>query len=735
MKAAEYGHDAVNRCDRIHIFRLGIAKIEPAGWGAMFATHEAPPTPASVPTTMSDQARTVRRDGFRADIQGLRAIAVGSVVLYHAGITFVSGGYVGVDIFFVISGFLITSHLLRDVLSTGRVAFGSFYARRVRRILPASFVVNVLTLIAALLFIPTTELAGVGRDAIATALYVPNMAFAGRATDYLAQSGPPSLYQHFWSLGVEEQFYLLWPLLLVGVFALARGSRRLLGTVIVAVAAVSFVACVWLTKMNEPWAFFSLPTRAWEFSVGGLVALVLAGDWRLPRIPAALTVLAGLTGLGVAIFVFSDATVFPGSAAALPVLATAAVILGGASSADAKQGPPASRLLGVRPMVFVGEISYSLYLVHWPIFTIARYANGQNEPLSLAYRLALLVASVPVAYLLYRLVENPVRRSRRLAALRPSRTLLSASAFSVVVVLVAIATVVATSAATISTNRAAPHMVARPNPKGTSYVPSNLQPTLAGATDDNPASYADGCHLAPKYTAIPPNCVFGTNASAPLVVLWGDSHAAEWFPALKPLADEGLIRLESDTKSGCPSADLDVDYRDGTGPQPYPECPVWRQVVLDRLTAAPPALVIMSNYNHPDLPQGGFPTPAAWSSAISRTITAIPSQTSVVVLGETPLPDTTPADCLAANISNTSACDLVRSKALVPAMVKAERTASQTPKSQYVDLSNYLCNSTTCPPIIGNVLVYRDSQHLTATFAKAMSAVVDQQIELALARH
>jgi peptidoglycan/LPS O-acetylase OafA/YrhL len=696
-----------------------IVELGEAGCSSMTHPYPARPTPG-------ERAADRRPDGFRPDIQGLRAIAVGSVVVYHAGMTVVSGGYVGVDIFFVISGFLITTHLLRDVLRTGRISFSSFYARRARRILPASLVVNGLTLVAAILLIPATELKSTAQDAIATALYVPNMVFAHRATDYLAQSSAPSLYQHFWSLGVEEQFYLLWPLLLVAMFALVRKRRWLLGVVLGAVALTSFAACVRLTTTNQPWAFFALPTRAWEFAIGGLVALILFGGWRPARIPAMIAVLLGLAGLGVAIFGFTDGTRFPGSAAALPVLATALAIIGGA---DNRSG----RWLGTRPMAFVGEISYSLYLVHWPILTLARYANGNGRALPMAYRLGLLLLCLAVAYLLYRFVETPMRRTRRYAVGRLSRTLVAALAASTAVVLAAIATGAASASAPISTNRIAADPALVRNPTGTGYVPANLEPTLSTVSSDNPATYADGCHLAIKTIAIPSDCTFGPNPSAPLVVLFGDSHAAEWFPALEALAETGKIRLESDTKSGCPSAEIDVYYKSGTGPLPYPECPVWRAAVLARLAAAPPALVVISNLNQPDLPGGGYPTPAQWSAAMTRTLAELPSSSKALVLGETPLPGTAPADCLVAHLSDTTSCDLVRSTVLDPAMTAAEKTAARGAKARYEDLSSYLCNTSICPPIIGDVLVYRDAQHLTATFAKVMTPVLSRQVQDALA--
>ncbi|HEY3736101.1 MAG TPA: acyltransferase family protein [Jatrophihabitans sp.] len=682
------------------------------------------------------EARAALTSGrFRPDVQGLRAIAVGSVVLYHGGVSWLGGGYVGVDVFFVISGFLITTHLLRDVLTPGRFSFASFYARRARRILPASLVVNLFTLIAVAVLLTPLDVRAAVPDSIWTALYVPNLRFAGEATNYLAQSSFPSPYQHFWSLGVEEQFYLLWPLLLVLACWAAhrfarRRSRRSVGLVLAAVTLASFVACVRLTRTSQSWAFFSPWTRAWEFAVGGLVALAFTGRLRLPRTAATCVQWAGLAGLVLAIVGYDDRTTFPGVAAALPVLATAALILGGAAPVDVSAAGDRpnipTRVLSVRPMRFVGEISYSLYLVHWPVLTIAAAMHGATP--SLTERLLLVACCVPLAYGLYRWVENPVRRSRRVGGISSRRTLLTALACSVAVIAVSLVTNVVSSHAALTSSRVAGAPKVVRNPSGTSYVPSNLQPSLAAVADDNPQSYTDGCHLAVDFTDPVTNCTFGSNPAAPLVVLFGDSHAAEWFPALQRLANEGKIRLESQTKSGCPSADLPVDWHSGTGPQPYPECPVWRDKVIARLTAAPPALIVLSNYNDPEVPDGGLASASAWSAGISDTVDRLPSTSAIAVLGETPLPGVTPAECLAKHLDDARSCAIDRGAAVDTAKQNAERTATRAANSRYIDLSSYFCNASDCPAIIGNVQVYRDSQHITATFAALMAPVLWKQL-------
>src|SRR5699024_366390 len=306
------------------------------------------------------------KPGFRPDIQGLRAIAVLLVVLFHAGVETLSGGYVGVDVFFVISGFLITTHLLESLERDGRIHFGCFYARRARRILPAALVVAALTLLAAWIWLSPLLMRNVVGGAIATALYGPNYFFALQDTDYLAES-TPSVYQHYWSPGIEEQFYLLGPALLAVGFWLCRRRERRVMVLIAAVTVASFLACVVMMDISQPWAFFSLPTRAWELGAGGLVAFLLRSGARWLRSPlAGLLAWAGLAGLAAVVLTCDSATAFPGAVAALPVLATAAMIIGGAAPGALH----ATRLLALAPMQFLGAISYSLYLVHWPLQVI-----------------------------------------------------------------------------------------------------------------------------------------------------------------------------------------------------------------------------------------------------------------------------------------------------------------------------------------------------------------------------
>jgi peptidoglycan/LPS O-acetylase OafA/YrhL len=313
------------------------------------------------------------RAPFRPDIEGLRAVAVVAVVLYHAGIPGIAGGYIGVDVFFVISSFLITGLLWREVQATKTVALGRFYAARARRLLPAAATVGVVTALVAAAVLPPLQARRVFIDGIASMLYVGNYRFAAQNTDYMISDLPPSPFQHYWSLGVEEQFYLVWPALIIGTAWLARRIAR--GdtprnapylAVVTLVGAASLAAAVIWTHTSPPWAFFSLPTRAWELAAGALVALTIDQWKRLPLLPATVAGWGGLALILLTCTQLGPHTPYPGTSALLPVLGTALVI--GAGSVTGGMG--VGRVLCPPVMRAIGRVSYSWYLWHWPVLLL-----------------------------------------------------------------------------------------------------------------------------------------------------------------------------------------------------------------------------------------------------------------------------------------------------------------------------------------------------------------------------
>jgi peptidoglycan/LPS O-acetylase OafA/YrhL len=350
----------------------------------------------------------------------LRAVAIVAVVLYHAHVGFAGGGYVGVDVFFVVSGFLITGLLWRELERHGRISFASFYGRRVRRLLPMSVLVVIVTLIASAQWLPPLQLHDVIKDAIASSLYVANFRFALQSTSYLASSAPPSPFQHFWSLAVEEQFYLVWPALLVGIWTVwcrvgrhsrhrAAVSQAKAAGALLAVCVGSFALSLWLTSTNQPWAFFLLPSRAWELGAGGLLALGAPWCARLSKATAVCLGWGGVALIVWSITRLSGTTAFPGVAALAPVAGTVAVIAAGSNASVF--GPVA--LLGRRSFQVIGTLSYSWYLWHWPVLVIAPAIVG--HALGVWDNLGLVAFSGVIAAVSVVVVEAPIRYSRRLA--------------------------------------------------------------------------------------------------------------------------------------------------------------------------------------------------------------------------------------------------------------------------------------------------------------------------------
>ena len=665
--------------------------------------------------------RRARRSGFRTDIQGLRAIAVLLVVVYHAGVSAVSGGFIGVDVFFVISGYLITSHLVSG-LEAGTFRLRDFWARRIRRLIPAAWAVAALTLVVGLLWFPRLLVPQLLKEAGATFAYVPNVLFAVWGTDYLSND-TPSVYQHYWSLGVEEQFYVVWPLLLMLAFTLFRRSRKLLLLSVVAATATSFVLGVWMTQWREPLAFFLLPTRAWELGAGALVAIVVlmapAFLSSTSRFATVWRAVAGGGGLALVLgpaFIYDALTPFPGWQAALPVVGTALVILAGTNRGS--RSGIVQTMLSLPPLQFFGRISYSLYLVHWPLLIATQTIVGWQHRLPLAMTAGLAVLAVPLAWLCYRFVEVPGQARTRwwyASAWRPiSVAALTAAIFA------AAAYPVAGYIGTLpmSSTRSASAVPLTKHPIGTSYVPSNMKPTLNNAG----RAFADdskGCLLDAEDVR-PGDCRYGDDPQAPLVVLFGDSHAFHWRPALVVLADEGKIRLQIHAKRACRSAEV---------PSLGAACAEWRNAAIAQINQAKPALVLFANFSAS--PDNG--TPEQWRSALMSTIERIGPRIPTAVVEDVGEQPVDPAMCLSQHLDDADACSSPRDVVINGAMNRADREAAARTGSGFVEVDDYLC-SDLCPLIIGNQLVQGDRNHVTVPFSRTMAPVFDAFISGDLAK-
>ncbi|MEL4317609.1 acyltransferase family protein [Leifsonia sp. YIM 134122] len=662
---------------------------------------------------------------FRADIQGLRAVAVVLVLLEHAGLPFTPGGFVGVDVFFVISGFLISGHLVESLRHTGRIDFVGFYAARARRILPAALVTIVATAAAAFVLVSPLRIVEILQDAVASALSVPNLLFAVRETDYLAGTAP-SPFQHFWSLGVEEQFYIVWPVLLLAVFLIARRSRRVLMAVIGAVTVASFIACVMTTSDAQSLAFFSPHTRAWEFGVGALIA---GGGALLTRVPAAVAgalTWAGLAAILLAVLTYSAELAYPGVAVLLPVLGAALVIgfggnrgTHGAGATGGGGAGGAASLLARRPVQFVGAISYSLYLVHWPILVLTHEHLGLGEPLPLPVGLALVVASVPVAWLLFRFVESPFRTGRS----SPRAVLVLALTVTVVMVTCLSVGGAAAIRLPLSSDRVEQQSPASELPTGTAFVPANVVPTLAAAVEDTGVIYTDGCQQNKSRSAVV-TCSFGAVDSPRTIALFGDSHAGRWFPALDRAAASLDYRLDTYTKSGCRSEETVAAWNSTDNPS----CSLWRDDTVARLMADPPDVIVLANHLGPQPGRNAAVMEDHWTTGLSAVLDRLPTSSLVVILADSPEFTSSPVLCLSSHLDDADGCSTPRSTALNPAIRDAQRTAAAQHGAVVIDLTDFLCNESTCPAVIGRTLVYSDEHHLTATFSQTLAPAITQRL-------
>lgn len=701
------------------------------------------------------------RAGFRPDIEGLRAIAVLAVVLFHGNVPGVGGGFVGVDVFFVISGFLITGLLWREVDAAGTVRLGRFYGARARRLLPASATVGVATAIGSALLLPPLEAKSVIGDGIASALYVGNYRFAQQGVDYFQIGNrPPSPFQHYWSLGVEEQFYLVWPALIIGTTWLVRRARRRAGSApaassktpyLFALALVGTVSFVWslaATTAMPSVAFFSLQTRAWELAVGGLVALT-ATHWR--RLPAFVASIVGWIGLAMILLACSQlngTTPFPGTAALLPVLGAALVI--GADCRTASGG--CGRFLALRPMRAIGRVSYSWYLWHWPVLLLATPLLGR--PLGPIDGLVAILVSLGLAVLTLRLIENPFRYA---APVRRSSTLSLAvggvATAIAVCVGVALQVVVPTPvghgppAPTLRVN-------AGPAPTGGNVelydaaiqhtfaqvqaavaasadlkaVPSNLDPPLADAVYGKPSDELKGCVLNLLEVA-QPECATGDTASPTRVALIGDSNAAMWSPAFREVADQHHWRLEVLSKAACPMLDLPINI---FFQRKFNECEQWRGQIISRLQSEHPRLVVLGMSRH-DIGTGFPPYARAWIDSLTRLVQQLRGiGTNVLELG--PIPDlhSMVPDCLSVHLGDATACSSPRQTAVNERGMAAESVATKAGGGQYADVTELFCTTERCPPIVGNTLVYHNEFHVTPQYARLLAPVMGALADRAL---
>nr|WP_268245150.1 SGNH hydrolase domain-containing protein [Couchioplanes caeruleus] len=855
-------------------------------------------------------------------MEGMRAIAVTLVVLSHAGMATLAGGYVGVDVFFVISGFLITTLLLKELDRTGTISLSGFYARRAVRLLPASALVLVATLAGAWFWLPSTRFHSISLDGLFATFYGINWRLADEGVDYLNADAAPSPLQHFWSLAVEEQFYLVWPLLMLiyaaiwarrrakespeeapaprtggsaavrsggpapaqrnggsaavrpagsvpapqgwgngprpagpapapraaasvpvwpgspapaqrnggsaavrpaGVAPAPQGwghgprpgspapvhraaasapvrpgaaapaphsrgygprpgspapaqhprslaasryptgeprkeivapvvdktpekkpaTRVPLTLALIVVAAVSLGASVTQTESAAPWAYFGAHTRVWELAVGALVAVAASRLSRLPGPFAALLTWAGVAAVITSAFVYDEHTAFPGTAALVPVLGSAAIIAGGCA---APRGSVAG-LLKVKPFQLIGRYSYSWYLWHWPALMIGPAALGREPSLELG--LALSAASLVVAVLSYHLVENPARN-------RPSIKASAGRGIAVGLVLSSVTAGIAFGAGRftppVETGEAVPDptsMLAKaPDPRAAlqtllaesarrTRLPSNVRPAPQSAATDQPVIYQDKCHLEYEIVTADGPCLYGNPKGKDSIFLLGDSHAGHWFPAVDAVAKKRGLQLYSRTKSACPAPSVQV--YNSVLKRAYKECSDWREKVLDEIAQKRPKFVVLSsNGGNGDglvAPDGKLLDKRTvrdefWVAAWTKTLDRIKKAGSVpVLLLDTPWPPNSTPDCMVTNPKSTDKCGARVAEAFYePARRKAVAAKAASLGAKVIDSQGWFCTAAVCPPVVGNLLVWKDGSHISTAYSAALTPLLNASL-------
>jgi peptidoglycan/LPS O-acetylase OafA/YrhL len=677
-----------------------------------------------------DEAESGRR--FRPDIEGLRAIAIVAVLLAHAGVPFLAGGYVGVDVFFVISGFLITGLLVRELEGTGTISLRGFYARRAKRLLPLSAVLLVAVGVLSMILLSPLRNTEVAGDIIASALYVANWHFAAQSVDYFAQGLEPSPVLHLWSLAIEEQFYVVWPGLMLAVTWLFRrrgySVRPILWVAVTAIVVGSLVYGIVLTDDKPAFAYFSTFARAWELGLGAALALV--GAVKLSRLGAVALGWAGVAAIVYASLAFNGDTSFPGTAALVPTLGAAALILSGTALAATARGVTGVRagagwVLSLAPVRYVGRISYSWYLWHWPFIIFAAAIWGPR--LSVAAGLLAVAASWVPTQLTHTLIEDPVRRAPALRIL-PNRAIALGLACMAIAVAVGIGlrdSQPTVRLAKIDDVPGAAALVDQPVPQETATA---LRPNPLKARADRGRSYYEGCMVGIEGTNSN-KCLYGNPTGERTLVLFGDSHAMQYFPAVEELAELHGWRLLVLTKAECPPEEIEV--RSMVEDREYSQCDAWREETLKRIEGGDEHVTVVMSGDTEYTPYGpdgeelsGNEAADAMEAGYLRTLRRIEAAgPHTVVIRDNPSSIEDVPSCVSEDIQHLGRCAFPRRKEWDREY--DVRAAEASPDTHLVDFIGDICPGEICRAVIGNALVYRDKDHLTATFARTLEPMLE----------
>ena len=657
---------------------------------------------------------------YRSDIEGIRAVAIGLVILYHAGVPLFGAGFVGVDVFFVLSGFLITGVMLRDIDRTGHLSLTDFWARRARRLLPAAFFALAAASLISWLWLPFTQREVFGKDIFSAAFYVLNWRLAGRSVDYLADDVWLSPVQHFWSLAVEEQFYIVWPLVVVAALLLARRiktpSRAMLGIILSIAVAASLWWSVVQTAQEPTIAYLSTFTRFWEIGLGAGIALSARVFRELSDRPLAVAGWVGLAGVGISAVILAPPTPFPSAWALLPTVSAALVVISGLRKVP--QSPYA--LLSTRPAVWLGGLSYSIYLWHWLALVAATAWWGS---LSVWEGLAVVAASFVPAALIHRFIENPIRYGS--AMKRPRNALSVGAVFAVAsalcgVVLVGSVEPYQVAYTAVPGEGAASLGQTDIDWSSVDEVPS-ITPDPLSATYDVPDAYDEGCLLDPSETD-PEICIYGADPAARTVMLVGDSKVVQWEPAMQIIAKRSGWELQVMAKGSCAFSEADQIRRG----ERYSACREWTKSALRVITDEQPDLVILSSvarrgFDQSEPESAGETQQAMIDGYVEMWQHLEALGIPVAVILDNPAPPDEVYPCVEQNQDSLSVCVFDVAPAIADSGAPTQLAAAAAPGAgvEIIDLTDLICQDQ-CPAVIGNVLVYAKGSHLTRTYVLSL---------------
>lgn len=646
---------------------------------------------------------------YRPDLQGLRALAILAILFVHAGFEFAPGGFVGVDVFFVLSGYLITGLLIKEFAANGRIDFTRFYARRLKRLLPALALMLCVSGIAAICLLSAVEAREQLGSGPYASLWASNLYFSFREFDYFNELASKDLFLHTWSLGVEEQFYLLWPMLLLGLMLFAarvsgKVSRQtILLWGLLMFAAASFSLEIYWMEVFPHAAFYLMPARIWQFSLGALVFLYCnrhvldsgSGKIELSAGASSFCLILGLVLIVGSIVLLDAQHAYPGFWALLPSLGSALVILSGETADAGAKSILAHPLLG-----WFGDRSYSLYLWHWPILVLGSSVGYKS---GLVPTFALLALVVVFSLLSYSVVERPFWKGA--LGKYPSPRIIFSSLGVIMFVVVAFA------------------LALRQLPELDSEQDISNQ-----WRTDVPRIYLMPCDTPYESAELRP-CVFGSDSAEKTVVLVGDSVVGQWFsmvPATFPPPEWRTLVL---TKSACPMVDEDIAYEELGGV--FTACREWRTAVLDKLDMLKPDVVIMGSSTTYQF------SPAQWTEGGSRIVARVSKAAKdVIILAGTPTLGFDGPGCVARNMNDSGGIDAQacvakgRVKEIEQLTSYMESVSRGFSNAHFLNLNDIVCPQGLCRAVStkGSV-VYRDSKHVTDTFVRSETPAIRERIK------